>query len=236
MTTAWSSGEQRVEEGTHVRALDAQNVTKTDGSSAEVLRTEDHVPQISIEDNEASSRWLTVSPYLDSNHLLDLQSVDTPNRLLALTAIQLEAATNAYATVRYEDAFDWKGFMANLKALAASEGYTWTRQEFYVVEFRSKLKQNIDVDLLFKLDKESHIEATKSGGLLKYWYGVPDADRRNLATCLWRNKEDAVKGSRGPWHRQARAAISQMYEEIDVRGLCLIIEDNVRGWSFDPYG
>lgn len=169
-------------DGIHVRALDAPNVAKIDESSAEVF-IENHIPQSGGGIDDESSRWLTVSPYLDPEHLLDLRSVDTPNRLLALAATQLEPATSEYATVKYEDALDWDSFMATLKSLAAREGYRWTRQEFYVVEFRSILKQNIDVDLLFKLDKESHVEATQSGGLLKYWYGVPDAERRNLATC-----------------------------------------------------
>jgi len=34
-----------------------------------------------------------------------------------------------------------------------------------------------------ELDEGSHAEATKSGGLLKYWFGMPDEDGRNLATC-----------------------------------------------------
>jgi len=133
------------------------------------------------------TRWLTVSPYLEREHLLDLDSVDTPNRLLALALTELEAATPQYATVRYEEALDWDSLNVTLKSLAAKEGYRWTRHEFYVVEFRSKLKKDIDVDLLFRLDKESHIEATASGGLLKYWYGVPDENRRNLATCKFTN-------------------------------------------------
>jgi hypothetical protein len=36
---------------------------------------------------------------------------------------------------------------------------------------------------LFELDAFSHQEAMASGGLLKYWYGVKDQSRRNLATC-----------------------------------------------------
>jgi hypothetical protein len=33
------------------------------------------------------------------------------------------------------------------------------------------------------LDYESHREACESGGLLKYWFGGPSEERRNLATC-----------------------------------------------------
>ncbi|KIW92384.1 uncharacterized protein Z519_07368 [Cladophialophora bantiana CBS 173.52] len=215
-------------------AHDPGTSNKIHGLSAEV--SIEHQPhQTECESGPDSARLLTVSPYLEPEHLLDLNTLDTPSRLLALASTQLEPASGKYATVPYEDAFDWSSLMATLKSLAAKEAYRWTRQEFYAVEFRSKLRRNIDVDLLFKLDKESHIEATQSGGLLKYWYGVPDMDRRNLATCFWRNKEDAVKGGRGPWHKQARAAISNMYEEIDVKGLRFTIEDDVGSWRFSPY-
>ncbi|KIW20885.1 hypothetical protein PV08_01464 [Exophiala spinifera] len=181
------------------------------------------------------ARWLGVAPYLEPEHLLDLESVDTPNRLLALALTALAPATNEYATTTYQDAINWGDVMSRLKSLAEEQGYTWARQEFYVVDFRSKLMEDIDSELLFKLDKFSHVEATESGGLLKYWYGTPDADRRNLATCVWRNKNDAIKGGTGPWHKQARAIIPRMYEHIDVRGVRLVIEDNVESWSFAPY-
>ena len=50
-------------------------------------------------------------------------------------------------------------------------------------------------------------------------------------TGFWRLKEDAIKGGRGPWHKQARSIISQMYEEINVKGLRLTIEDEVEAWT-----
>ena len=52
---------------------------------------------------------------------------------------------------------------------------------------------------------------------------------------LWRSKDDAIKGGRGPWHKQARAVIPRMYEEICVKGLRLTIEDDVRGWFFASF-
>ncbi|KIX93099.1 uncharacterized protein Z520_11156 [Fonsecaea multimorphosa CBS 102226] len=224
----------KTNEDSSISVHDSGASTKIHGPFTGVT-IEHHPTQVEFESDVESARWLTVSPYLEPEHLLDLNSVDTPNRLLALASTQLEPASGNYATVPYEDSFDWSSLMALLKSLAAKEGYRWTRQEFYVVEFRSKLKKNIDVDLLFKLDKQSHVEATQSGGLLKYWYGVPDTNRRNLATCFWRNKEDAVNGGRGPWHKKARAAISSMYEEIDVKGLRFTIEDDVASWAFSPY-
>ncbi|KAK6380339.1 uncharacterized protein PV06_05513 [Exophiala oligosperma] len=181
------------------------------------------------------ARWFVVSPYPEPEHMLDLQSIDTPNRLLALALTTLAPATKEYATTTYQDAINWRDVMTRLKSLVREQGYTWTSQEFYVVDFRSKLMEDIDSELLFKLDKFSHVEATQSGGLLKYWYGTPDGNRRNLATCVWRNKNDAIKGGTGPWHQQARAIIPRMYEHIDVRGVRLIIEDDVASWTFAPY-
>lgn len=199
------------------------------------------------------SKWLIASPYLEIEHQLDLDTVDIPYQLLAQALTSLEAATPVYATTPYSTCLNWPEVFSNLKSLSAEHEYTWKRTEFYVVEFRSKLKANIDNPLLFKLDKESHREATASGGLLKYWFGSPDSERRNLATCksqhvlhiysiltirpgLWRSKEDAIEGGKGPWHKQARAITAGMYESIDVKGLKLIVEGNVNSWSFEPFG
>jgi hypothetical protein len=179
---AAAAAAQKTKENTSLTAIDARKQAKDDENPAAVL-IQKETNQPFGEGTQEPTRWLTVSPYLEHEHLLDLNRVDTPNRLLALASTELEPATPQYATVKYEDALDWESLMFTLKSLAAKEGYRWTRQEFYVVEFRSKLKKDIDVELLFKLDKESHIEATASGGLLKYWYGVPDENRRNLATC-----------------------------------------------------
>jgi hypothetical protein len=61
--------------------------------------------------------------------------------------------------------------------------FAFPETSFYVVVFRSQLKPDIDQDRLYLLDYESHREACESGGLLKYWFGKADGERRNLATC-----------------------------------------------------
>ncbi len=128
-------------------------------------------------------RWLAASPYLEQKHLLDLNTLDVQSQLFALALTKLHSATDDYANVKYEDSLDLEALMAELRLLVERHGIVWKQQDFYVVEFRSKLKSDIDNALLFKLDKESHREAAESGGLLKYWYGVPNSERRNLATC-----------------------------------------------------
>ncbi len=126
---------------------------------------------------------LAASPYLDPEHFLDLDNLEPQSRLLALALNFLAPARLDYAICSYEQAFDWPTIFTNLASLAKQEQTAWKHQSFYVVEFRSKLKPSIDSDLLFTLDKQSHQEATESGGLLKYWYGSPDLERYNLATC-----------------------------------------------------
>ena len=184
-------------------------------------------------------------------HLLDLDTLEHQCRLFALALSHLRLASPDYAVVRYDDVFDLDALMTKLRSLANQVGVEWKQQDFYVVEFRSKLKHEYDGDRLAYLDKESHKEAVASGGLLKYWFGVPNACQQNLATCMsdkpltedesltytgfWRSKADAIKGGRGPQHRIARGIIMTTYEHIDIKGLRLTIDDSVAGWRFEPY-
>ncbi|ETN44323.1 uncharacterized protein HMPREF1541_10503 [Cyphellophora europaea CBS 101466] len=178
---------------------------------------------------------LASSPYLDQGHLLNLDTLDPQSRLLAHALTKLHSQGTDYATVKYEDSLNLDNVLTELEKLAHTANLQWEEQDFYVVEFRSKLKPQIDNLLLFELDKESHREANISGGLLKYWYGEPDAERRNLATCFWTHKEAAIAGGRGPLHKQARAIIPQMYESINIKGLRFTVKDNVAGWTLEPY-
>ena len=216
----------------------------TNFPSASAINTTPPTPDATHHD----SQWLVASPYLDHSHSLDLNTLEPQARLFALALSQLQLATPDYAVVRYEDVFDFHALMCELRSLAHQAGVEWKRQDFYVVEFRSKLKHEYDGERLAYLDKESHREAVTSGGLLKYWFGVPNIDQQNLATCVfdrsltygrsltyagfWRSKEDAIRGGRGPQHRIARGIIMTTYKHIDIKGLRLTIDDDVAGWKF----
>ena len=169
------------------------------------------------------------SYYPEPEHCLELRSVDTPNRLFALALTLLEPATG-YAIAPYHEAFNWADVMHFLQELCRQHHYAWPTTEFYVVDFRSQLKTRIDRPRLFHLDKESHREATQSGWLLKYWFGSPDAHRRNLATCVWRSRQDAIAGGSGPFHKLARDCALEMYDLINVRGLRLVVEQDATEW------
>lgn len=131
------------------------------------------------------SALLISSPYNNPGHYLDLRTLPTPSRLFAKALTALRPATPDYSVAPFTDALNFPTVLGVIRHLAQIEGYQWNETSFYVVTFRSKLKGNADVDFLYALDYESHREACESGGLLKYWFGKTDSERRNLATCTY---------------------------------------------------
>lgn len=126
---------------------------------------------------------LIASPYNDVPHLLDLETLDTQSRLLALALASFKSVRDDYATASYIENFNWNEVFDLVKSFAKAEGHRWTAQSFYVVAFRSILLPGVDNDHLHALDAYSHQEAVASGGLLKYWFGTKNEKRQNLATC-----------------------------------------------------
>ncbi|KAL4741445.1 hypothetical protein BDV11DRAFT_168226 [Aspergillus similis] len=184
------------------------------------------------EPSKAQGNLLITSPYTTPEHLLDLSTLDTPDRLLAQALTTLKPVRQDYATAPYTDSFNWASVFLTFHSLAAKEGYSLSRQSFYVVVFRSVLQADSDGDRLHLLDERSHAEAVSSGGLLKYWFGVKNERRENLATCVWRSREDARAGGTGPWHAQAREAARGMYEKIEFTTLKLVVGEKVGEWEF----
>ncbi|KAL4930182.1 uncharacterized protein BDV17DRAFT_260095 [Aspergillus undulatus] len=175
---------------------------------------------------------LVTSPYTTPEHQLDLSTLDTANRLLAQALTALTTTRPDYATAPYVESFNWSMVVEKLHSLASQESVKWKRTSFYVVAFRSILRANADGDRLHLLDERSHAEAVKSGGLLKYWFGSKNERRENLATCVWRNREDAKAGGTGPWHAQARGAARTMYEKIEFTTMELVLGVGVGEYVF----
>ncbi|TQB68676.1 hypothetical protein MPDQ_002939 [Monascus purpureus] len=182
-----------------------------------------------------SDSKLIVSPYDDLRHILDLTTLDTPNRLFAKALAIFKPIRDDYATASYTESFNWQDIFEFLKELSDAEQYLWSKQHFFVVVFRSILLPDADSERLHELDVHSHREATASGGLLKYWFGTKNSNRENLATCLWRGRTDARLGGTGPWHQKARAAAPVMYEKIVFKALKLVVDDGVKSWSFSDW-
>ncbi|GAM89578.1 hypothetical protein ANO11243_076170 [Dothideomycetidae sp. 11243] len=178
---------------------------------------------------------LKSSPYDYPTNFLDLSTLDTPDLLFAKAMTAFESTRPDYATQPYAESFNFSEVLTLLRSLAAAEQYTWKEHVFYVVVFQSTLKRGADGELLHKLDQESHREACASGGLLKYWFGSPDGERRNLATCYWSSRDHARRGGTGPWHKKARAAAGQLYDRIDFSTYRFTISEGATDFSLESW-
>ncbi|KAJ5799411.1 uncharacterized protein N7518_001479 [Penicillium psychrosexuale] len=185
-------------------------------------------------DTETDTR-LIASPYNSVPHLLDIAALERQDRLFALALAYLKPIRDDYATADYTESFNWTEVYDLLRVFSQAENHTWKSQSYYVVIFRSILLPDIDSDRLYDLDAHSHQEAIASGGLLKYWFGAKNDKHRNLATCIWRSRNDARLGGLGPWHAQARAAAAVMYEQIRFTTLRLDIADGVQSWKLSDW-
>ncbi len=198
---------------------------------------------------------LVVPPYTTPPHLLHLRTLEEPQRLLAKALTVLQSTRADYALAPYPHSFNWPAVIHRLNSLLQLSPHHWHRQHFYIVVFRSQVPPTTDRTHLAQLDQDSHIEATKSGGLLKYWFGLPDENGRNLATCnfrpfpparpapkkltrdtgIWRNFADARPASVGPGHKEAMRATVNMYTEWKLERLRFEIDDGARAWSITPW-
>ncbi|KAI4105597.1 MAG: hypothetical protein L6R37_002675 [Teloschistes peruensis] len=184
---------------------------------------------------DAVEDLLVVSPYTDRAHLLDLTILNQAQILLAHALTVLSPATAAYATSAYIASFNWVEVFNFLATTVKAANYPWKEQVFYIVVFRSQVPPTTDRSHLGALDKRAHAEAMQTNGLLKYWFGVPDHDGRNLATCIWRRRSDAHTGSSGDGHKAAMRATVQMYTEWHVQRLKLMVGNNVECWDIVPW-
>lgn len=114
-----------------------------------------------------SGRLLVQSPYTDPDHLLDLDTLDNENDLLAQALSVMRHTREDYATAAYTESFNWGEVFAELKRLVRESGRTFKETSFYVVAFRSQIKPSTDTSHLGDLDKAAHAEAVASGGFLK---------------------------------------------------------------------
>ncbi|KFA50769.1 hypothetical protein S40293_06097 [Stachybotrys chartarum IBT 40293] len=180
-------------------------------------------------------RYLIQSPYTERAHQLDLNTVSYENKVLAKALTVMSNTREDYATAPYNESFNWPEVMAELRRLVKSSGQTFRKTSFYIVAFRSQIKPSTDYSHLGDLDKAAHKEAIDSGGFLKYWFGSPDPDLRNLATCLWTSHEHAIAGGRGPAHRKAAMSTRALYAAWKIDQHRLTIGDNAEEWEITPW-
>ncbi|KAL8880427.1 MAG: hypothetical protein Q9198_002158 [Flavoplaca austrocitrina] len=230
----------------------AYNLTADPADSVE----SDNSPILHLEGkaySDASEDLLIVSPYTSRSHLLDLTLLNRAQALFARSLTIMAPITADYATSPFIRSFNWKAVFSLLALSARAEGFEWKEQSFYVIIFRSQVPPSTSRSELAALDRKAHEEAMAGNGLLKYWFGNPDAEGRNLATCvcftgsaeydfrshtitgIWRHREDALPGSSGEGHKAAMRATIKMYTEWQVERHRLVVGDNVENWDIIPW-
>ncbi|KLU83778.1 hypothetical protein MAPG_02829 [Magnaporthiopsis poae ATCC 64411] len=212
--------------------IDPTFKTKVSKAGALMSITETELPSAeAFQPPHDSSRFLVSSPYTEQDHLLDLDTLDAENRLLALALTRMRNTRRDYSTAPYIESFNWTEVLDSLKSLAQTEGHEWKETSFYIVAFRSQIPPSTVYAELGALDERAHAEANASGGFLKYWFGEPNAEGRNLATCVWRSKEDARLGNVGPAHRKAANATRRLYTSWGIDRHRLIVRDDIKSWD-----
>lgn len=106
-----------------------------------------------------------------------------------------------YAVAPIVEAFNWA------ECLGSVEDADW-----YMVAFRSVRSVDADDKLLYELDAHAHEEATAHSGLLHYFGGELDAERRCVSFCVWEDRTRAAEAAGLPRHRDAIGAAVSMYE------------------------
>ena len=104
--------------------------------------------------------------------------------------------------------FNW----STLPPLPLSTSRVW-----YGVLFLSVRKPGSESVSFYEADRLAHEEATRSGGLIMYWYGSPNPSTgANLATCIWTSRTAAIEASKLPLHKKAAQYAAPSYERYDL--------------------
>jgi hypothetical protein len=119
-----------------------------------------------------------------------------------------------YAVAPLLESFNWA------ECLASVEDANW-----YVVAFRSVRSGDADDQLLYELDARAHEEAIAHEGLLHYFSGELDADRRCVSFCVWESRTRAAEAAELPRHRDAIEAATRMYDSYVLERYRIIARD-----------
>ncbi|KAK6461223.1 hypothetical protein DFJ63DRAFT_218971 [Scheffersomyces coipomensis] len=189
--------------------------------------------------NPIGIKEIRSSPYHEKSHWLDLTTIPQNYQIVSLALQSFHPIIPNYAFETYYESFNIEQIVELSKQYSKDLDYTFPKTEIYVIAFRSILHEPVQTSIekrqfLGKIDKESHLEATESGGLIKYWFGTPDdSTGQNLATCWWVSKEHAKRGGGGKSHRQGMAAVKGWYKYWKVEEYQLVIEHNFDSFTFN---
>lgn len=162
-------------------------------------------------------------PLLTETHL---PNIDPVSLSLHKALHYFRPLSNEYASLPYAGAFNWLALDLPLDE----------EREWYAVVFRSKRKAGSDSGALYEADRLAHEEAVSNGGLIMYWYGVPDLQTGlNLATCIWQSRRHALAASSGPHHIRAMKLAAVSYDIYNLERYCLSKVKGKQGIQVEEY-
>jgi hypothetical protein len=113
---------------------------------------------------------------------------------------QLVPLGRDYAVEPIEQAFNWGECLASVES-----------GEWYVVAFRSVRRFDSDDAMLDEFDRRAFAEASRHSGLLRYFSGELDDERRCLSMCIWEDRTRAGEAALLPEHTAAIAIARAMF-------------------------
>ncbi|SPO31132.1 uncharacterized protein UTRI_05223_B [Ustilago trichophora] len=129
-----------------------------------------------------------------------------PNASFTSCPVFSSATSKGLSQLR--SSFNW----ASLPPLPLATFRIW-----YGFLFLSVRKTDSESLSFYEADRLAHEEATRSGGLIMYWYGSPSPTTgANLATCIWTSRHAAIEASKLPLHRKAAQYAAPSYQRYDL--------------------
>jgi hypothetical protein len=136
----------------------------------------------------------------------------------------LAPVADHYSSMPVGEAFNWAPVAA---ALAPGE--------WYMVAFRSILRNDADLAHLTRYDDWAHEEAMAAPGFVHYYKGPLAPDRSCLSFCMWDSRTEARTAAARPAHRDAVALITEMYEAYFLEFLRVRKRDIESALEFEAY-
>ncbi len=129
-----------------------------------------------------------------------------------------------YALLPIAEAFTWDGCVGEADA-----------GEWYLVVFRSVLKEHADLVRLWDQDHRAFEEAAAAPGFVHYFKGPLNERRECLSFCVWDSREHARDAARAPAHMEAIALIHEMYESYVLEFVRMRTWAGASGFEFEAY-
>jgi hypothetical protein len=136
----------------------------------------------------------------------------------------LEPTCPDYARLPVAAAFTWA------VCVTASDAGEW-----YLVAFRSILRDSADLDRLREFDDRAHDEAQSSRGFVHYLKGPANDRGECLSFCLWTSRAHARAAAGRPAHREAVTVAHGTYERYALEFLRVTKRRGVTEFEFTPY-